>query len=225
LLLPVLYFVSRYALSETVTRLVTRRQRHAAARTVNAIFVSTLIQVSVNVGVLFAAVYGLRGQVPFQQLVLIVCSVYAASVLHAVIKLALNAWWIVDLGRHLLRHGVYGPKEWLRARVAHEVHAHFERMGLFRRLAYRLSGAPRREELIDILTHELWPVVATKLLTTVAIVVIYTAVFSLHVRPVLVAETTHLNWLQAFLWPFAYAVDYFLPTRFAAWIETALRFQ
>jgi hypothetical protein len=97
-------------------------------------------------------------------------------------------------------------------------------MGLIRRLAYVLSGAPPREELIDILTREIWPVVATKFFTIIAIIVVYVAVFSLHTRPLLIAETTHLNWLQAFLWPFAYAIDYFLPTRFAAWIAGALRF-
>jgi hypothetical protein len=191
---------------------------------VNEIFFSTLINVSVNVGVLLAAVYGLRERLPAQQLVLIVCSVYAASVLHAGVKLALNAWWIADLGRHLLRHGVHGPKAWVRERVAREVHAHFRHMGWLRRLVYPLSGAPRREELIELLTREIWPVVATKLLTILAIVVTYVAVFSLHTRPVLIAEATHLNWLQAFLWPFAYAIDYFLSTHLAAWIEGALRF-
>lgn len=227
LLLPALFFISRYALSATVTNLVTRQfrtQRHAAVRTVNAIFLSTLINVGVNVGVLLAAVYGLRGHLPAQQLVLIVCSVYAASVLHTGVKLTLNAYWILDLGRHLLRYGVYGPKAWLRARVAHEVHTHFGQMALLKRLAYRLSGAPPREQLINMLTREIWPIIATKLLMILAIVVIYIAVFSLHTRPLLIAEATHLNWLQAFLWPFAYAIDYFLLTRLAAWIAGAMRF-
>jgi hypothetical protein len=227
LLLPALFFAGRYALSGAVTRLVTRRlwtQRYAAVRAVNTILFSTLIDVSVNVSVLLAAVYGLRGHLPAQQLVLVVCSVYAASVLHAGVKLVLNAYWIGDLSRYLLLHGLRGPKAWLRAHVASEVHAHFRQMGLLKRLAYVLSGAPRCDELIELLTREIWKVVATKLFAIVVIVLVYVAVFSLHTRPVLIADATRLNWLQAFLWPFAYAVDYFLPTRLAAWIEGALRF-
>lgn len=227
LILPALIFASRYALSGAVTHFVTRQlwtRRHAAVRTVNAILLSTIVDVGVNVGLLLGAVYGLRGHLPAQQLVFIVCSVYAASVVHAGVKLALNAYWIMDVSRFLLRHGVYGPKAWLRARVAREVDAHFRHMSLLKRLGYRLSGAPGRAELIELLTREIWPVIATKLLTILAIVGVYIAVFSLHTRPVLIAEATHLNWLQAFVWPFAYAVDHFLPTHLAAWIEGTLRF-
>jgi hypothetical protein len=227
LIFPLLFLVSRVVLSTSVTRLFTSRllaQRQSAVRAVNAILLSTIAEVSLNVGVLLAAVYGLRHHLSMSQLVLVVCSVYAATVLHTVLKLVLNAYWLIDLVTYLLRHGLYGPKTWLRAHVTRQVEAHFRQMGIMKKFAYRLSGAPPREELIDLMTHEIWKVVAIKVLAIFAIIIIYLALFSLHIRPILIADTTHLNWIQAFLWPFAYAVDYFLPTHCMGWVKAALQF-
>lgn len=116
------------------------------------------------------------------------------------------------------------PAAWLRSHVAREVQGRFERMGWLKRLAYAVSGAPKKSDLIDILTREIWAVTAVKALATVALIVVYTAVFSLHIRPILIEETTRLNWLQAFLWPFGFSVDYFLHTHLTAWIARALQF-
>lgn len=227
LLLPALFFAARYALTEGSTRILAQRlsaARHAAVRAVNGLFASTLVNVAVNVAALLLAVYGLRGRLPHEQLVLAISTVYAAGVLHAALKLATNAWWIAELGRYLLRHGIHGPKAWLRAHVAREVETHFRNMGALRRLAYRFSDAPRPRDLVEILTREIWALVAVKLALLVAVVAVYVALFSLYTRPVLVEASTRLNWLQAFLWPFGFSIDYFLHTGIAAWIETALRF-
>jgi hypothetical protein len=147
-----MFLVGRYLASEGLTRVVAARigtARLVAVRAVNAMLLSTLINVSVNIGVLFAAVYGLHGRLGERQLVLVVATVYAASALHAAIKLILNAWWIADLTRYLWRHGVHGPKAWLHAQVRRQVDAHFVQAGLLRRVAYRLSGAPRPSELAE----------------------------------------------------------------------------
>jgi hypothetical protein len=225
LLLPALFVAARYVVAEGTTRVFAHqlaRARHAAVRAVNEIFISTVVSVVINVSVLLVAIHGLRDRLPGTQLVLVISTVYAASVLHAALKLAANAYWISELSRYLLRHGVHGPKAWLRFYVARTVQTRFQQMGALRRLAYRFSGAPRPIDLIEILTREIWTLVAAKLVAIVVIVVVYIAIFSLYTRPILVKEVTHLNWLQAFLWPFGFAIDHFLDTRTTVWIETAL---
>jgi hypothetical protein len=224
LLFPAMFFVLRYTVAEGVSRFMAGRQRNAALRVVNGIFTSTIVNVTINVTAFLVAIYGLRGYLPQKQLVLAVSTVYVASVLHVGFKFALNAWWICDLSRYLLRHGVHGPKAWLRAHVAQEVQARFQQMGLLTRVIYLLSGAPAKADLIEILTREIWRVVATKALATLVIAAIYIALFSLYTRPVLMEEATRLNWVQAFLWPFGFSVDYFFHTNVTRWIESALDF-
>jgi hypothetical protein len=226
LLFPAFFFVARFFVAEGVSRALVQRlaqARSTAVRAVNRTFASTVLNVSVNVTVLLAAVYGFRDRLPAGELVLVISTVYATSVLHAALKLVTNGYWIYDLSRHLLHHGVHGPKAWLRSQVAREVQADFQQMGVLRRLAYRFSGAPRPGDLVEILTREIWKLVAVKLSTIVAIVALYIALFSLYMRPILVHQATRLNWLQAFLWPFAYSIDYFLQTHTTAWIEHTLR--
>ncbi len=225
-LFPALFFAARYVVSEGASRALVQQltlARHAAVRAVNEIFISTVVNVAVNIAVLMTAIYGLRDSLAETQLVLVVSTVYAASVLHAALKLTSNAWWIYDLARYLLRHGVHGPKAWLRFYVTREVRAHFQKMGPLRRLAYRFSSAPRPPDLVEILTREIWKPVAAKVSAIVVIVALYIVMFSLYTRPILVEEATHLNWLQAFLWPFGFSVDYFLHTHTATWIENTLR--
>jgi hypothetical protein len=227
LLLPALLFAARHALAEGSARVLSGRlamARHAAVRAVNELLVSTAVNVGVNVALLLLAVYGLRGRLPPEQVVLAVASVYATSVLHAALKLVTNGYWIYELARYLLRHGWHGPRAWLRAHVAREVESHFRGMGALRRLAYRFSGAPPARDLVEILTRQIWGLVAARVAMLVAVVALYIALFALYTRPILIAEATRLNWVLAFLWPFGFAIDYFLHTGIAAWIERALRF-
>jgi hypothetical protein len=190
---------------------------------VNEVFRYTIVNVVVNITALLFAVYGLRGHLLHSQLVLVISSVYAASVMHASFKLARNGSRVLDVSRNLLRHGIHAPREWVRSNVARGVEAQFHRMGRLKRLFYWFSGAPSKETLIEKLTGEIWRVVMVKLLLTLAIVVAYVVIFSVCTRPVLIREATHLNFLQAFLWPFGFSVDYFLSTHLVSWIERALR--
>lgn len=222
---PAAFFAARLLASEAVSRVLVAKLvtvRMAAVRAVNSMLLSTLVNVSVNVVVLLAAVYGLRGRLAERELVLVIATVYAASVLHAGIKFALNAWWIIDLTGFLCRHGVHGPKAWLRTQVQGQVEAYFTRMGTWRRFAYRISGAPRPTYLVEMITREVWTVVAARIVATAAILAVYLAIFLLYTRPILIHEATRLNWLQAFLWPFGFSVDYFLGTHTAEWITSAL---
>jgi hypothetical protein len=222
LLLPALFLATRLVVSECAARALARRltrARQAAVRVINGMLASTLVNVGVNVCALLAATEGLRHRLPQDQLVLVVASVYAASVLHAGLKLVSSASSICELSRCLLQHGVHGPRQYLRSHVAREIHAHFQAMGLWRRLAYRLSGAPHPSDLVEVLTREIWKLVAVRVAALATVVILYIAIFTLYTRPLLLEETTRLDWLQAFLWPFGYSVDYFFGTGITAWIN------
>lgn len=224
---PLLFLAFRHLVTRGVSYAIVERITHVrstALRVVNEIFLSTILNATMNIAVFMVAVYGLRGRLPHPDLVLVISSVYAASVLHVCIKFVRNAYWFSDIFRYVMRHGVHGPRAWLRSYVAREVEGRFDRMGWFQRLAYTFSGAPKKSDVIEMLTREVWTVAATRALASAALIVVYIAVFSLHIRPLLIEETTRLNWFQAFLWPFGFSVDYFLHTHLAAWIERALRF-
>src|SRR5574341_671239 len=138
LLFPALFFVVRYAISEGVSGLIAERllqQRNAAVRVVNKIFTSTIFNVAVNVTVFLVAIYSLRDYLGEKRLVFVISMVYAASVLHASFKFARNAYWVYDVSLYIWRHGVHGPRAWLRSHVAGEVHARFQQMGWLKRLA------------------------------------------------------------------------------------------
>lgn len=227
LVYPLLFLAFRHLVTRGVSRAIVERITHvrsAALRVVNEIFLSTILNATMNIAVFMVAVYALRGHLPQRELVLVISTVYAASVLNVCIKFVRNSYWFFDISRYVMRHGVHGPRAWLRSHVAREVQGRFDRMGWFKRLAYAFSGAPKKSELIEILTREIWAVGVVKILATVTLMVVYTAVFTLHIRPILIEETTRLNWIQAFLWPFGFSVDYFLHTHLVAWIGRALRF-
>lgn len=226
LLLPLLFFAARYFITESCVHILAQRvaiARHAAVRVINGLLVSTVLNMAINIVVLLVVIFGLRNRMPLDQRVLVISTVYAGSVLHTMLKVAANGYWLLEFARYLVRHGMYGPKAWLRMHVAREVHAHFREMGPLRRIAYRFSGAPRPQDLVEIITREIWAVVATKVGTLIVIMAVYAAMFSLYMRPILVEQATRLNWLQAFLWPFGFSIDYFLHTHSVAWIESALR--
>jgi hypothetical protein len=61
-------------------------------------------------------------------------------------------------------------------------------------------------------------VIVARVVATVVVIALYVVIFVLYTRPILIHEATHLNWGQAFLWPFAFSVDYFLHTNTRAWI-------
>lgn len=190
-----------------------------AERVINATLVSTLSQFGLNIAVLLFAVYGLRGRIAPQTLELVVTSVYAASILHVMARFVMNFGLVLELARHLLLHGWHAPRAWIRTQVAREIDAHLARVGWLTRLVHRLSAGPKREDLIELTTHEVWRVVYTRLLLLLFLVMAYILIFNLWTRPLLLKESTGLGWLQAFLWPFAHSVDYFFGTHTSSWVR------
>jgi len=87
------------------------------------------------------------------------------------------------------------------------------------RLVHRLGRGPKREDLIELTTRDVWRLVYARLLLLVFMVTAYIFIFNVWTRPLLLRETTGLGWLQAFLWPFAHSVDYFFGTQTSSWIR------
>ena len=190
-----------------------------AERMISDALVSTLSQLGLNVAVFLIAVYGLRGRIAPGLVELVVTSVYAASVLHFTSRFVLQFRLMKELAAHLLLHGWHAPRAWIRTQVTREIDARLARMGWLTRLIHRLGPGPKREDLIELSTREVWRLVYARLLLLLFMVTAYILIFNVWTRPLLLREATGLGWLQAFLWPFAHSVDYFFGTQTSSWIR------
>ena len=219
---PLIYVVARmiavHVMSRTVAaHLATGRNR--AERMINDALVSTLTQLGLNVAVFLIAVYALRGRVAPGAVELVVTSVYAASVLHFMTRLVSQFSLMRELVAHLFLHGWRAPRAWIRTQVAREIDSRLARMGWLTRWVHRLGPGPRREDLIELTTREVWRLVYARLLLLLFMVTAYIVIFNVWTRPLLLRDATGLGWLQAFLWPFAHSVDYFFGTQTSGWIR------
>jgi hypothetical protein len=219
---PLIYVASRMIAGHLMTRVVATHLvagRNRAEQMITDALVSTLTQLGLNVAVFFIAVYGLQGRTAPGVVVLVVTSVYAASVLHFLTRLVLQFRLVAELATHLLMHGWHAPRAWIRTQVTREIDARLAKMGWLTRLVHRLGPGPKREVLIELTTHEVWRLVSVRLLLLVSMVTAYVFIFNVWTRPLLLREATGLGWLQAFLWPFAHSVDYFFGTQTSNWIR------
>jgi hypothetical protein len=219
---PLIYVVARMIAARLMSRAVAAHLasgRSRAERMINEALVSTLTQLGLNVTAFLAAVYGLRGRIAPGMVELVVTSVYAASVLHVVVRFVLQFMLVRELAAHLLAHGWHAPRMWVRTRVAREIDARLARMGWLTRLVHRLGPGPKREDLIELTTREVWQLVYARLFLLLFLVAAYILIFNAWTRPLLLREATGLGWLQAFLWPFAHSVDYFFGTQTSSWVR------
>lgn len=219
---PLIYVVARmiavHMMSRTVAaHLATGRSR--AEHMISDALVSTLTQLGLNVAVFLIAIYGLRGRIAPGTVELVVTSVYAASVLHFMTRFVSQFSLMKELVAHLFLHGWHAPHAWIRTQVAREIDARLARMGWLTSLVHRLGPGPKREDLIELSTREVWQLVYARLLLLLLIVTVYIFIFNVWTRPLLLREATGLGWLQAFLWPFAHSVDYFFGTQTSNWIR------
>jgi len=220
--IPLIYVATRMIVGQLMTRTVAARLaagHSRAERMISDALVSTLSQLGLNVAVFLVAVYGLRSRIAPGMVELIVTSVYAASVLHFASRFILQFRLMKELAAHLLLHGWHAPRAWIRTQVTREIDARLARMGWLTRLVHRLGRGPKREDLIELTTRDVWRLVYARLLLLVFMVTAYIFIFNVWTRPLLLRETTGLGWLQAFLWPFAHSVDYFFGTQTSSWIR------
>lgn len=219
---PLIYVAVRMIAGHLMTRAVAARLaagRGRAERMINDALVSALTQLGLNVTVFLIAVYGLHGWTAPGTVELVVTSVYAASVLHFLSRFVSQFSLIRELAAHLFSHGWRAPRAWIRTQVASEIDARMARMGWLTRLVHRLGPGPKREDLIELTTREVWRLVYARLLLLLFMVTAYIFIFNVWTRPLLLREATGLGWLQAFLWPFAHSVDHFFGTQTSSWVR------
>jgi len=216
------FFLFRYGLSVLVTGVIAAHitdGRRNVLRVINATLASTLFNITVNVTVFLFAVYGLQSWLGRHAAAIVITSVYAGSVMHMGFTVLSRYRLVADIARHVARHGWHGPKRWVRTQIARAVENRFVEMNMLQKWAYRVAGGPAPNKLTDAITRQVWPLVAARGTGLVVVVAIYVVVFNLFTRPVLLEHTTGLNWLQAFAWPFALAIDEVFGTRLAEWVR------
>jgi hypothetical protein len=227
IVLPIAFAGTRAIVSGIINRRIDRGIAETTTEAVRRIYRSllkSLFEMSINVAIFLAAVYKAGDIFDHQTAVLIICSVYAGSIIHAVWKFGINMRLIITL----LKKYNLNLKKFVYSEIYEK--AHFEAqqklagMGMVGRFFYKLSSGPDATTIALSIAGSaapiIWRRIATKLVMVGLTIGVYIMVFRILVSPFLIQQTTHFNLLQAFLWPFAYSVDYFFGTALSQWVTS-----
>jgi hypothetical protein len=232
-MIPILYYPIAFAgIRAVVSGQVRRSIRHGIALSATeavahftGFLTSSIVDVTVNVLVITAALFWAPRWFSDATAVLIVCSVYASSMLHGGTKLLCNARFLLVLCKHhhlnlkrLLYEEIYHSAHW---QAAEQI----SKLGVLKRACYALGRGPSAECIARQIAETAVPLIWRRILmrATIAVVTIfvYVVVFRCLVAPFLIRQSTAMSLFQAFLWPFAYSIDYFLGTSLTALIHSA----
>jgi hypothetical protein len=225
IVLPIAFAGTRAIVSGIINRRIDRGIAETTTEAVRRIYRSllkSLFEMGINVAIFLAAVYKAGDIFDHQTAVLIICSVYAGSVIHAVWKFGGNLSLIVSLLKKYrlnLKKFVYSE---IYEKAYYEAQQKLTDLGMVGRFFYKLSSGPDATTIALAVAGSaapiIWRRIATKLVMVSLTIGVYIMVFRILVSPFLIQQTTDFNLLQAFLWPFAYSLDYFLGTEFSRWV-------
>jgi len=192
-----------------------------------ALFTAQIIKIAVNVLLLLVAVYGAGWLLNRSTSVLVICSVYMASVVESLVRLVRG---LPDIFSLLFVHRG-NPRSFISRRVQREVYQRLveadARGSIFTRLFKRImlrSNEELAREVAQKATPAIWKRVFGRFAATAMALAAYIVVFRFLVAPHLITGHTKLTVWQALLYPVAYASDYFFGTSFVKYVHT-LRFR
>jgi hypothetical protein len=222
IVLPIAFAGSRAIVSGIINRRIDHGIAETTTEAVRRIYRSllkSLFEMGINVAIFLTAVYKARDFFDYQTAVLIICSVYAGSIIHAVLKLIGNLSLIISLLKRYrlnLKKLVYSE---IYEKAYYEAQQKLAELGVVGRFFYKLSSGPDATTIALAIAGSaapiIWRRIVTKLVMVGLTIGVYIMVFRILVSPFLIQQATHFNLLQAFLWPFAYSVDFFLGTEFS----------
>jgi hypothetical protein len=191
-----------------------------------ALFTAQIVRTVVNMLLLLVAVYGAGWVLDRRTSVLVICSVYMASVVEGLVRVMRGLPDIITL--LFVHHG--NPRSFIRAKVHQEVYRRLieadARRSAFTRLFKRLLVRSNEEiarEVAHGVTSAIWSRVVGRLIATTTALIAYIILFRFLVAPYLITRQTTLTAWQALLYPVAYASDYFFGTSFVKQVH-AIRF-
>lgn len=203
------------------------RVEYESVKRILSFLTTQIVKSAVNIVLLLIAVYGSGWILNRRMSVLLICSVYMASVIESLARL-LHA--LPDIFSFLVvYHG--NPRSYLHARIQREVYQRLRyddaRSPLLKRLFKRVmlqSDEVMSSEVAQKAVSAIWGRVVGRFMATATALAAYIVVFRFLVAPYLVTAHTKFTVWQALLYPVAFASDYFFGTSLVKQVH-ALRFQ
>jgi hypothetical protein len=179
-------------------------------------------EIAINILLFLIIVYKAEAYFDYQTSVLMICSVYVGSLIHSTYKTFKNFDLILILTRdyrlNIKRFIFEKIYENARSKAQQKVKS----MGWLRRIIYAISLSPGADTIALRVAEGAMPLIWKRVLTRILVVLItislYILIFRMIVAPFLIQQTTHFTLFQAFLWPFAFSVDFFFNTAFSSWV-------
>ena len=207
--------IAKILASNYVSRRMKMTAEYESVRRILSMFTAQIVKSVVNAILLLAAVYGAGLIFNRRTSVLVICSVYMASVIESLVRLVRG---LPDLFSLVFIHRC-SPRSFIRARVQREVYQRLgevdARSSVFKRLFKQImlrSNVEIAREVAQKATPVIWSRVVGRFTATATALVAYIVVFRFLVAPYLIAGHTQLTVWQALLYPVAYASDHFFGT-------------
>ncbi len=203
------------------------KTEYESVKRILALFTAQIVKIMVNVLLLLIAVYGSGWFLKRGMSVLVICSVYMASVVEGLVRLLRGLPDLLSL--IFVHHG--NPRSFISSRVQREVYRRLgeadARSSIFRRLFKQImlhSNEKISREVAQKATSAIWGRVVGRFMATTMALVVYIVFFRFLVAPYLITQYTKLTVWQALLYPIAYSSDYFFGTSFVKYVYS-IRFR
>jgi hypothetical protein len=219
--------IAKLLASDYVSSRLQVKTEYEAVKRILALFTAQIVKIVVNVLLLLVAVYGAGWIFNRRMSVLVICSVYMASVVESLVRLLRG---LPDLFSFLfVHHG--NPHSFIRGKVHREVYRRLVeadvRSSIFRRLFKQIllrSNEEIAREVANKAASAIWGRIVGRFAATTTALAAYIVFFRFLVAPYLITGHTKLTVWQALLYPVAYASDYFFGTSFVQYVRS-LRFR
>jgi hypothetical protein len=219
--------IAKLLASDYVAGRIRVRTEYESVKRILALFTAQIVRIVVNVLLLLIAVYGAGWILNRRMSVLVICSVYMASVVESLVRLLRG---LPDLFSLLfVHHG--NPRSFISGKVHREVYRRLveadARSSIFKRL-FKQIMLRSNEEIAREVAHKaasaIWGRVVGRFMATTTALAAYIVFFRFLVAPYLITGHTKLTVWQALLYPVAYASDYFFGTSFVKYVHS-IRFR
>jgi len=219
--------IAKLLASNYVSSRIQVKTEYESVQRILALCTAQTVKIIVNIILLLIAVYGTGWILTRRMSVLVICSVYMASVVESLVRLLQGLPDIVSL--IFVHHG--HPRSFISTRVHREVYLRLveadARGSIFRRLFKQIMLRSNEEiarEVAHKATPAIWSRVVGRLIATTTALVAYIIFFRFLVAPYIITGHTKLTVWQALLYPVAYASDYFFGTSFVKYVHS-IRFR
>ncbi|HUI68262.1 MAG TPA: hypothetical protein VL087_08630 [Nitrospirota bacterium] len=219
--------IAKLLASNYVSSRIQVKTEYESVQRILALCTGQIVKIIVNIILLLIAVYGTGWILTRRMSVLVICSVYMASVVESLVRLLQG---LPDIFSLIFVHNGH-PRSFISRRVHREVYLRLveadARGSIFRRLFKQIMLRSNEEiarEVAHKVTPAIWSRVVGRLIATTTALVAYIIFFRFLVAPYIITGHTKLTVWQALLYPVAYASDYFFGTSFMKYVHS-IRFR